>query len=674
MSNFFKHGSDKGSAAGKNWPSHSRPPRQLKHADFYFKIINIALVIASSLPLCYAMFLFIKKIPLGNNVMWCVPLSLIFMTGMAVIKTRIPFSVFEYIPIVLLTLSLIEFFRLGFADGFSAVWIFTIPPLVYFTMGRRNGVIFSLVIFAVVLFMLLYPGFPRYYYYSNQKLIRIVLVYLLVFIIIHLYETARILKEKSLEKLNKIIKSERDIFVVMKDNLKTGLFLMDENLIMRDNYSCLLESIFGVSDLGGRKFTNLLETSLTSAEIATIGDFFDMVRERRFDAEMLEDINPIKELKYTDANGKDKILHCTFVPMDDISGNTIIMGNIEDATAKVELENQVKLGEIKRREEMDVLFEVLQIDPNVFNDFIDDTEYEFGVINDILKNQKISSSDALVSVFQSIHAIKANAIIVGLNSYSKKLHDVETYVKELQGKAEVTFDDMLTLTVRIDEIMSEKDNLKASVQKINSFNSGGAKKSNAGILIEELERAASRTAADTGKKVRLNTSGIDSAVLDMIPRRAVKEILLQLVRNAVFHGIESPEERIEKGKKETGRIAVSLKMKDGRAHITLGDDGKGLDVEKIKERAKRMYIIKKDEDLKDKNRVLQVIFMPGFSTAEDEGLHAGRGVGLNLVQARVKEYGGTVRIQSELNKGSAFHISLPVEKPATKKAAEDGTA
>jgi chemotaxis protein histidine kinase CheA len=144
-------------------------------------------------------------------------------------------------------------------------------------------------------------------------------------------------------------------------------------------------------------------------------------------------------------------------------------------------------------------------------------------------------------------------------------------------------------------------------------------------------------------------------------------VLLQLVRNAVFHGIESPEARGKAGKKEYGTIKISLNREGGKIHIKIQDDGKGLDFEKIKERARKMHIIKNNENIEDKSRIFQVIFMPGFSTAESASMHAGRGVGLNLVWTRIKEYNGAIKTQTEAGKGTIFHIFLPVKESAGRE-------
>jgi two-component system chemotaxis sensor kinase CheA len=650
----------------KNWiaalfSEYSGPAFTVEGDNRRYMIINVALIAASSFTLAWLLLMFYLKIQVEQIAVVYISVSVVFIMGVAVLRTQLSFFAPALIPLTLLAVNCVLFLRQGFDDGFSSLWIFVILPLIYFTAGKKFGFIISSAIFAASLFFLFFPRFSVYRY-SAAKVSRIITVYILLFVMAHIYEFARALKEKKLQNLNSLLKAERDEFAIMKNSLKTSLFLMDKELIIQDHYSRLLEDTLGVTGLSGKKFTDLLASSLTSAEISTVIDFFKMVRERSFDPDMLNDINPLHELKYIrNGGGLVKTLHCMFTPIERTSGETVIMCNIEDITAKIELQKQFQREEVKHQEEINTLFEVLQIDPGVFNDFIEDTEYEFETINEILKNARISSKETLVTIFQSIHAIKANAIILGLNNYSQKLHDIESYTKDLQTKAEVNFDDMLSLTIRIESVMEDKDNFKKSVDRIKSFSIDGVKKSPIDILIESLNRTAERSAAGIGKKVRMDSGGIDPAALERAPRRLVKEVLLQLVRNAVFHGIESPDERLSLGKKDTGLIAVSINIEGERVHIRLRDDGKGLDFEKIKQRAEKMHLIRKNENIEDKNRIYQAIFMPGFSTAGSEGMYAGRGVGLDLVRARIKDHNGTIKIQTEAGKGSIFHIFLPLQ-------------
>jgi chemotaxis protein histidine kinase CheA len=146
----------------------------------------------------------------------------------------------------------------------------------------------------------------------------------------------------------------------------------------------------------------------------------------------------------------------------------------------------------------------------------------------------------------------------------------------------------------------------------------------------------------------------------------MKEILMQLIRNSVVHGIEKPEVRKTKGKNETGIIKLSIKISEDKKHVhmKLLDDGQGLDYKKIAEKAVAKKILT-PEQAKSVEYLQKAIFAPGFSTAVEETVHGGRGIGLNLVRDRVKEVSGTIKLKSETGKGTMFFVSIPLhpDKP-----------
>jgi two-component system chemotaxis sensor kinase CheA len=179
-------------------------------------------------------------------------------------------------------------------------------------------------------------------------------------------------------------------------------------------------------------------------------------------------------------------------------------------------------------------------------------------------------------------------------------------------------------------------------------------------------------AADLGKQVRFEPADVDPGALKGAPYRQLKSILVQLVRNAVYHGIEPPDQRSAAGKDETGVIRFSLQQQRGTttsaasqaqfSHdallIIIQDDGVGLNFDKIRTKALASGLIAKDET--SRNKLLRVLFQPGFSTVETEGAHAGRGIGLSLVQEEVRVLHGSIKVRTERGKGTAFIISIPL--------------
>ena len=459
--------------------------------------------------------------------------------------------------------------------------------------------------------------------------------------------------------------AERDEIAAMKDSLKIGIFFMDREFRIQDNYSRYLEELLSDSDFKGKLFTDILASSVTSKELEAIKDYFEMVFDRTFDQSTLQEINPLNELQYVDSEGQKKIFRCTFLTVELGKEDSLILVSIYDVTAQVELQERLQKEERKRQEEMSNLFELLQVEPSTFKAFQEDVEYEFVRVDGILGNGKLSNQEILVEVYQSVHSIKSNAVTLGLNNFGSKVHEVESEIKRLRDyEGDVPFDDMLHLTIEIERLVKENEGFGVVLERINSFrvDTGDAMaKSNEFLLIESLGKAADKAATDLEKKVRFVAADIDPGIIDKGPRRVMKEVLLQLIRNSVVHGVEPPDERVSKGKIETGTIRLSIKQSDRTIHIRLGDDGRGIDFGKIREKALRMNLVREDQ-ADNKNQLLKAIFSPGFSTAEDEeGIHAGRGIGLNLVRDRVRDAKGTIKLQTEFGKGTVFNIIFPME-------------
>jgi len=170
-------------------------------------------------------------------------------------------------------------------------------------------------------------------------------------------------------------------------------------------------------------------------------------------------------------------------------------------------------------------------------------------------------------------------------------------------------------------------------------------------IIRELE-------ADTGKRVRLQLDGEMTEVDKTVVER-IGEPLTHLIRNAVDHGIESPEERLAAGKSEDGVLRVGAEQRSGRIVITVADDGRGIDRARVRAKAVERGIVAPDAMLSDEE-VDNLIFAPGFSTAEKVSNISGRGVGMDVVRRNVQALGGRIGVSSRFGSGASFTLSLPL--------------
>jgi two-component system chemotaxis sensor kinase CheA len=620
---------------------------------------NVALIIGGLLLFSFGL----SVVSEGNIIRGIVDISigLMCVTVIFLLRTRVPFLISGLIPLVPFGILCVVLVMSGGEGGFAGLWIFSYPPIVIFTLGLYAGSVLSCLVLLGTVVAAVVPGLSGFAY-AGPVIFRIIGVYILILVLTLVYEQIRLLKDRWARQLTRALRDERDEIAVMKDNLKTGIFLMDKGYVIQPAYSKSLEDILGDSRLQGKKFTDFLNSSIKTKELDTLKDYFGMILNRSFDAAMLEEINPIVEFDYVDKlRGARKNLRSSFAAVDRGQYH-YILGTLEDITAEKLLKQQLEEEEDRREEEMRAFFQVIHVDPKVFSDFIEDTDYDFDRINTILKNDKLTAQEAIVDIYQSVHAIKSNALILGLENFGGKLHALESGIKELRDGEKISFEDMLHITLELEKIMKETDKFREIVDRIQSFKVGvgDSRRQDRYVLVETLSRACEKAARALNKKARFVVEDLDGVVLEHGPRRVIKEMLTQLVRNAVYHGVEDPGERVERGKNEEGMIRLSITYGGSRVHIKLADDGKGLDFEKIRRKAESLNLLQ-NSPAADKSQLSQIIFSPGFSTNEGADMHAGRGIGLNIVKERVRDLRGSIKLQSEPGKGTVFNIYIPLE-------------
>jgi two-component system, chemotaxis family, sensor kinase CheA len=161
-----------------------------------------------------------------------------------------------------------------------------------------------------------------------------------------------------------------------------------------------------------------------------------------------------------------------------------------------------------------------------------------------------------------------------------------------------------------------------------------------------------------GKQVDLKVNG-EQTELDKTVLEKIGDPLVHLVRNSVDHGIEMPDVRTAAGKSATGTVYLEAYHKGGNITVEVGDDGGGLNKDRIIAKARSRGLIGQNDTLTD-DQVYELIFLAGFSTAEQTTDISGRGVGMDVVRRNIKELGGTIEVRSQLGKGSRFVITLPL--------------
>ncbi len=228
-------------------------------------------------------------------------------------------------------------------------------------------------------------------------------------------------------------------------------------------------------------------------------------------------------------------------------------------------------------------------------------------------------------------------------SLQETVSDIES-IKDILGES---VRDAETLLLQESRVSTE---LQEGLMRTRMVHFGG--------LASRLRRIVRQTARELDKDVELEISGESSEVDRTVLDRIIAP-LEHMLRNAVSHGIESPEQRLAAGKSESGKITIGVDREGGDVVIKVDDDGRGIDVKAVRDKAIAQGLMERDSQLTD-HEILQFIMHAGFSTAEKVTQISGRGVGMDVVDSEIKQLGGLLEIDTAQGKGSTFKIRLPL--------------
>jgi two-component system, chemotaxis family, sensor kinase CheA len=202
----------------------------------------------------------------------------------------------------------------------------------------------------------------------------------------------------------------------------------------------------------------------------------------------------------------------------------------------------------------------------------------------------------------------------------------------------------------LDEVIHHTRELKDSVMSMRA--------QSIGAVFQRMPRLVRELATKTGKKVRLEMHGENTEVDRSIIER-LGDPLTHIIRNSIDHGIEAPQDRLAAGKSDEGTIRLAAEHRGGRIVVEVRDDGGGIDPDRVLKKAKAKGLVSPDAVLTE-DEITNLIFLPGFSTAETISDISGRGVGMDVVRRNIQDVGGRISLKSERGRGMTLQLALPL--------------
>lgn len=460
-------------------------------------------------------------------------------------------------------------------------------------------------------------------------------------------------------------------------SVNEGLFLLDRNLIIGSEYSGKLESILGQKNLGGRSFLDVIDSMVGKEELDTTQTFVDQLYSEWVVEELIEDLNPLHRICVNyEANGVpvNKYLDFRFFRVYIDNKIERILVSVSDTTDTVRMQASLELQKEQEERELEMLNTILNANPVVMGNFIRDSIGRLDEVNHALKNPSTDQKELrnrIQYIARLVHSVKGEASSMKLNRMVSICENFEEMIGHMKRQQILSGQDFLALVVLLEDLYRLFDILENYAARVSG--SGAGIQSNLGGMHETqsntdtaqslegyLKQFVSDMAQRTGKQAQLVCKGLNSVRLNDKQQTAFKDIAIQLLRNAVIHGIETPDIRAQRNKSATGTLTLTMRQENGQVLFDIEDDGNGIDFEAIRAKAVQQNLVSAAEASSlDRRRLLALMFSSGFSTAEKQTEDAGRGVGMDIVKSTIQQLGGKINVASQAETHTRFSFAFP---------------
>jgi two-component system chemotaxis sensor kinase CheA len=276
-------------------------------------------------------------------------------------------------------------------------------------------------------------------------------------------------------------------------------------------------------------------------------------------------------------------------------------------------------------------------------------------IEELSEKPQDQEQDKSKTLNEQINKFSKESEISSIRIATEKIDDYMNLVSELvtaQASMKLLIDE--TATTELQELSDNIENITYRIRD-NALSISLIPIENTVIRFRRLVRDLSHT---SGKDISFITEGTETRI-DKTLLQIITDPLMHIIRNAIDHGIESPEERVAKGKPRSGKISLKAFHSGSSVHVVVEDDGKGIDPEFIRRKAVERGLISPDA-LISKKEAYELVFKPGFSTTDKVTDVSGRGVGMDVLNRKIADVRGDIQLDSEVNKGTKITLKLPM--------------
>jgi two-component system, chemotaxis family, sensor kinase CheA len=477
--------------------------------------------------------------------------------------------------------------------------------------------------------------------------------------------------------------------------VREGLFLIGRDGRIGGAHSDSLVALLHTDAPAGQTFEELLRPLVDDKTLLAATKFLGLLWKDTVNEELIESVNPLSQIEVSfpraQGSAEQRFLSFSFrrARGAGVGANAdFVFGVVADITDRVLLQRELEMLRANTDSHSALLLQLLQAEPLQLQHFLQSVDVGARRSNALLSGPGVTQPELqqkIQGVFREMHAIKGEAASLGLDSFVQRAHGIEDLLADLRVQPDLSGDRFVPVVVRLDELLSHMQTIAGMQEKVGAARAMAAvadmppeKHGDTAVIaaraaaaaiqrpgLEPVLRRLSVAVTPPGTSaVRLLIEGLEHIPADYA--EPVRDICIQMLRNALIHGIEPPAERAAAGKPPAGTVRIRFAEASAEEFsLLIEDDGRGLNPERIRSRAVDRGLLDNDKAAAlDRSGIFRLLFQPGFSTADEVTEHAGRGVGLDVVNTLVREHGGRIGIATTPGKYTRFKMLLPRQAAA----------
>lgn len=457
------------------------------------------------------------------------------------------------------------------------------------------------------------------------------------------------------------------------DSLSEGLFLLHEDFHISMQQSKRLKALLPQLRENGQNFLDVAGEILNNhRKLSATKMFIEQLYNPRVVEKLIHGLNPLDKVEVPSPKDprETRVIGFQFSRIMDGAKIVKVLVSVKDLTDSVRIEARLQREQEQNDLQIEMISKMLNADESIMRGFLHTSLKQLAQINQILKqpnNSEKDLTDKIRLISQEIHAFKGEASMLDMSAFRLAAEAFEEMIKELRQKRQINGKDFLPLVSELDSLIEKLAQAEELHRKIT------------GRLNNPMPAPTAATATDLGtilgkfvvnmgyrhnKNVIMETGGLEHLHQESESFPAVKDIIIQILRNAVVHGIEPVRVRTLNNKPTEGHIKLNVLPSGGKVRITIEDDGKGIDLNMLRQKAVEMKLATPEEvNTWSDNQLFSLIFRPHFSTLPEgeNNEDGGRGMGMDVVRTRIKSINGNIGIQTQMGEYTRFTIVVPYQ-------------